>query len=616
MNAHNKKFGLKSIIKITGLTLVTLFIMTIVFLLVTPYPRYADCFRNLQEIEAYAKNSTELVPMDTDNTLKPEFNKYYQKFIQTYSKTAHEKFEWLLSKLRLKRQPLWSISGFKNLLEQATKIHEAKGFKGNIIAKIDAHETSKFVAFGNIQGAFHSLTRDLLKLKELGIIDDTLKIIKPDYYMIFNCDVIDRSPYTLESLTVVLKLIVTNPDRVIYIRGHHEEGNYWQEHTLKAELLVRATVVSKEPIPLEKEVNEFFSTLPFALYISMPPNNNHDFVRISRFGFGEDPLLEEAKYTEFLQKKSSEALSSYGIKDQASEDPNVEEKIKIRVLIKAEKKRQEFQAMEGLRLLPPDKGVTSWTLLSCPTVVYATVLKFFHDAFVIMSAGKTIEDWEITLYSRDRRENKPFETKCYNFVEGTKDGKPVGEEAGQKEEKKETGKVKASEKQEPVKQELVKAEKSKKEEKTSEEKIKAVEKSVAQALEKEGAQKSGEQQIPIMIITPPNVVVEQVTIPVPEQKTQEQAKITIVTTSEQKPVEKKPVTEKPKAQVIPTPAVQQVSPEQPDQQAQQETTDQSLAYFGPTMDYVEEGSDEDDETAQQIAQQMVSQPIEMMSQSR
>src|SRR5579872_234857 len=245
MNTHNKKFGLKSIIKIISLTLVTLFIMAIIFLLVTPYPKYADCFRNLQEIEAYAKSNTELVPMDTDNTLKPEFNKYYQKFIQTYSKTAHEKFEWLLCKLRLKRQPLWSISGFKNLLEQATKIREAKGFKGNVIAKIDAGQTSKFVAFGNIQGAFHSLTRDLVKLKELGIIDDTLKIIKPDHYIIFNCDVIDRSPYTLESLTVALKLIVTNPEHVIYIRGHHEENNYWQEHTLKAELLVRAGVVSK-----------------------------------------------------------------------------------------------------------------------------------------------------------------------------------------------------------------------------------------------------------------------------------------------------------------------------------------------------------------------------------
>jgi len=595
MKKHTKSSGssghrltLWSVVKILGITIASLLLALVIFLLVAPYPSYSDCFRTLEELEIYTKNSAELVPLDSSNTIKPEFNNYYKKFTQTYSKTAGEKITWLCAKIGLKKQPLWSISAFKKLLERATKIHTDKNAQGNFVTKIEGTDRSKFIVFGNIQGALHSLTRDLIKLKELGIIDNNFKITQPNYYIIFNGDIIDRSPYTLESLTVALKLITTNPEYVIYIRGHHEEGNYWQEHTLKAELLIRASAISKETIPLEKEINSFFSTLPLALYISMPPHNNRDFVRISRFGFGENQLLEESKYTEFLQKKSPDVLASYVIKDQATEDAEVEEKIKIRALIKAEKKRQEFQAMEGLRLLPPDQGITSWNVLSCPTVVYGTALKFFNDAFVIITPGKTVEDWDITLYFRDRREKPAFTTKSFNFIEGTKDGKPAGEdknkdkedkkdksekpekkkdkkkteEAGDKpdtkdkqdkeetgnkpenkdgdkqdkqdkqdkedkeekkdkKEKKETPKTKASKKteetQDKPEQDKQEKEAPKKEEPQEETKKidKAEQEKPAQQITIVTSQKQPTKKhpVPIMIITPPNVVVQQVTIP-------------------------------------------------------------------------------------------------------
>jgi len=725
MKTHKKAHGLSigSIIKIIGLTLAGCLAIIVIFLLVTPYPSYSDCFRTLQEVEIYAKNSTELIPMDNNNTLKPEFNNYYKKFTQTYSKTAYEKFVWLGSKIGLKKQPLWSISAFKTLLERATKAHVEKGFQGTVIAKIEGTENSKFVVFGNIQGALHSLTRDLDKLKELGIIDTNFKIIQPNHYIIFNGDVIDRSPYTLESLTVILKLIVTNPEHVVYIRGHHEEGNYWQEHTLKTELLIRASVVSKTSIPLEKEVNAFFATLPLALYISMPPNNSQDFVRISRFGFGEEPHLEESKYTQFLQKKSQEPLASFVIKDQSTEDAEAEEKIKIRVLIKAEKKRQEFQAMEGLRLLPPDKGITSWNVLSCPTVVYGTVLKFFNDAFVVITPGKTIEDWDITLFARDRRENQPFFTKSYNFVEGTKDGKPAKKEGekGEKEksidkkeskksheksEKKEKNEKKEKKpKKEPVKEETdkeiteekpekpekIEKEKPEKEEKPKAEKVKeekpteeneeAVKKAAQEVIKetpdeavkkpvsekqvpekttpeketvpqaqlqttvlpphKQPVQQPQQHQIPIMIITPPNVIVQQVTIPeqdavqeqthepVQEQKMQPitSQNITIVPGPAQKSVIQQPVVQKqpdPRApvtspittvpvtqQAAPQQNIPQILPEQPGQIA----INKSVAFSAaPGVIYVQEDPQQNiaADTAQQFAQQLLNQSTDIL----
>lgn len=485
------------IIKIVIITLACFLTLSVLFLLITPYPSYSDCFRNLEEIEAYAKIADELVPMDTDNTIRPEFNKYYNQFTQTYSNTAYEKFYWLFTKIGLKKEPLWSITAFKNLLERVTKQQETKGFKGDVIAKIEGAESSKFIVFGNIQGAFHSFTRCLNKLKELSIIDTNLKIIQPNHYIIFNGDLIDRSPFTIETLTVALKLIEKNPEYVIYIRGNHEEGNYWQEQTLKAELLVRATPVSKDPIPLEKEVNQFFNTLPLAVYISVPPNNTTNFVRIGEPDLGKDPRLDEARYAQFLQAKAPGSLTPFLIKEEAQGDNT----ITIKAIIKSEKKRQEFQTMEGLRLLAPDKGATAWNVLSCPTVVYATVLKFFHDAFAIVSAAKSIDDWTITLYARDRREKQPFYSKAFNFLTGT--------EAGKQADTKKEGAEKQAPIQ-PVKEEapLEKQEKSVQPKPKSPQ---SIPQTITTITTKETL--SGEE-IPIMIVTPPNVVIQQVTVPI------------------------------------------------------------------------------------------------------
>ena len=78
-------------------------------------------------------------------------------------------------------------------------------------------------------------------------------------------------------------------------------------------------------------------------------------------------------------------------------------------------KRTEYQPMDGLRLLPNDRGATAWTILSCPTEIYRKGLKFFHDAFAIISAGKKLEDWKITLYNQDTRTKKGFLTKVHSF---------------------------------------------------------------------------------------------------------------------------------------------------------------------------------------------------------
>ena len=290
----------------------------------------------------------------------------------------------------------------------------------------------KFIIFGNIQGAFHSLVRDLVQLKTLGIIDTSLKIINPDYAIIFMGDIVSRSAFTMETLSLVMRLMQINPNNVFYLRGNHESANYWQEHTLKTELQMRASHLDNATIPLADKVNAFFDTLPLAFYFSIPSETGKDFIRMSDAGLSQNPLLVEKNYAQFLTTQTSSlphqpgvSVSYCNVKDGAvifgdTAVANVSNTlpVNVRIIFKGEKKREVYQPTEGLRLLPPDMGSIAWNILSCPTVVYQKALKFFYDAFIVLAPATRIDGWKITLYNRDVRTQGQFKTTEYPLLPG------------------------------------------------------------------------------------------------------------------------------------------------------------------------------------------------------
>lgn len=411
--------------KSTGLTF-SLISAAIILAIVTgiitlaPPTNYNDVFTNLDEVEAYAHSINELTPMEGINTLKPDFSSYYATQNLTNPQRIKEKIVWLLYRIGLVNRPVWSITGFKTVLERLSQRNEDNNFKDTIIAKISATHDDRFIVFGALQGAFHSLLRDLQQLEKMGIINRSMTIIKPHHYIIFMGEAVDRSAFTLETLSLIMKVLEANSNNALYLRGGHESKNYWQEHTLKTELLIRAHHISSSKIPLEKEVNRFFNTLPLAFYIGMHPSPTKDFIRLSKRGIGSDPLLEEKNYGPFLSTLHT-TITPYTVKNNAELSDAA---VTIRAIIKSEKKRYAYQSMEGLRMLPNDTGVTAWTLLSCPTVVYekAKGMSFFFDAFAIITPGEKLSQWTITLHHRDRRTNNPFSTKTFNLLSGLEDG--------------------------------------------------------------------------------------------------------------------------------------------------------------------------------------------------
>jgi hypothetical protein len=179
-------------------------------------------------------------------------------------------------------------------------------------------------------------------------------------------------------------------------------------------LQIRAAKISNQTVPLEKEVNLFFNTLPLAIYLTIPGTTN-DFVRISDAGRANLPALTESNFAELLIKKTNPGPTYFALKEK----PEISDiKINIKVIICGEKKRKTFQKMEGLRLLAPDIDSVAWNILSCPNVVYQKALDFFYDSFAIVYAAEQLTDWEITLFNRDLRTSNPFKETKYNFVSG------------------------------------------------------------------------------------------------------------------------------------------------------------------------------------------------------
>lgn len=412
--------------KILGI-IASLIVLLALGLTLGPVPYYHDGFRSLTELREYAATLDEWIQMDRINLERPEYESYYQKNVaSTACSIIYEQISFLLSRLGLKKSPTFSVSFFKTILENVTKNRVENGWTDELAQKIEVQTTSRVIVFGPIQGAFHSLVRDLEKLKELNLIDENLKLINPNFYLVFLGNAINRSPYTLETFTLILKLMEKNPLNTIYLKGTNEFPSSWKNLTLKRALEIRAKNLSSSTIPLEKEVQSFFDTLPIITYCTTPfttqesipylklaPSIDNSQINELLSNFNPlDLLLSKAAVNGFNTIK----LSNNSSKRLFSNKPQP----KLLATICDIKKRDHYEQMDGLRMIPPLGGSIAWTIMSCPTEPYRIGFKFFNDAFTVISPANNIDAWEICLYFRDVRssENKFFNKRLFNLFSG------------------------------------------------------------------------------------------------------------------------------------------------------------------------------------------------------
>ena len=389
---------------------------------VSPYPKYTSGFENINEVIEDAKSKDELAqPESYLDYRRPSWKSYQNKIQKSF---ISQKIENISIMFGLKSRPYWHPSYFKYLLEKSIENKEELS-KNEYVVRIIPKPNSKFIIWGDLAGAYHSVVRGLQKLIELNLIDENLGLKNPDDFIVFLGDANSRSPFIMELLTLIMKLEERNKDKTFYLAGNNERDGSWQSYGLLEEIRTKEKYLNSN-ISIYEKVEQYFQTIPLAVYISIHPHISNNFVRISHFAL-ETPShkkyesfvkkLDYSYYSkELLENRNNNELKIIKLKSDNTEPE--EELINVDAIIKSTYKLNQYAKHNGLQLLTPEKEATAWTVMSCPTVFWQKLLNFYNDTFVILETAEELDDWTITLYYRDIRTNEDFKTKKYDFISG------------------------------------------------------------------------------------------------------------------------------------------------------------------------------------------------------
>ncbi|MCK4517535.1 metallophosphoesterase [Candidatus Babeliales bacterium] len=425
----------KSLVKALGFTAIVLMLLLGFFLLLPP-KSYTLGFETIDEIVADASKKDEFTKPDDYNPKTFDIARYstWNSYrAKTKKSFLQSRFENLLEFLGLKKRPVWSYNYFRNQLDKLTKDKQKNGFTSPYVARLVPKQNTRFIIFGDLMGAYHSLTRNLQKLISLNILTKDLKIISPNDCIVFTGDNIAQSPFVVETISIVAKLEERNPGKVWWLIGNDECDESWQQFIFKDKQRLAWT---RKERPLTNVVRNYLETLPLGLLVSVPPHNSNDFVRFSHFGVMHSSSYGNAalgKYEDIVIPVNNAAYLKDMSKNRIENEPKIftdipsvnpheqEKTINIQAIIKSVFKRLVFdKKSEGLQLLAPDDNATAWTIASCPTVIYSNFLDFHNDTFAIMQVAPKINDWTIALHYRDIRSQEDFKTKTYNLLSGAK----------------------------------------------------------------------------------------------------------------------------------------------------------------------------------------------------
>ena len=420
----------------SGLLLKTMFVFisigVLVLFLFVPPARYTSGLENINELVLDTKKKPEFpkpenfIDMDHpfDHRL-PSWHSYHTKNQRTWIK---RKLDNLLSFLWLKKSPPWSMDYFLHLLKEQTKEKERQGRVSEYVVRITPSENDRFIIWGDLSGAYHSLTRDLQKLISLHILDENLKLISPNDHLVFMGDVAARSPFIAETLTLIIKLHERNPEKCFLLAGNNERRGSWQTYGLGEELQIEGKHLPLTSFSFYNLVDRYFQTLPLGIYLSTPPHNTNDFVRLSHFSMlipskesyrNFVDLLDDSHYAkELLENRKKEPVKIINISNKEKETST--HSIEVKAIIKSVYKLKEHKKHDGLHMLMQDKNAMAWTILSSPTTVTSYCFDFYNDAFTILQLAPQLNDWTIKLYYRDVRTKEDFKTKNYNFITGAR----------------------------------------------------------------------------------------------------------------------------------------------------------------------------------------------------
>lgn len=131
---------------------------------------------------------------------------------------------------------------------------------------------------GDLHSSFASLVLILAFLHENGALETLDSFaLRPNHFVVFLGDVVDRGDFSLELLYIVGQLMLANPTSVFFLQGNHEECSTYQHYTLLQEIMKKFDK-SKE---VARSFLYFLNYLPSVLFITFRENPNADAIAVS-----------------------------------------------------------------------------------------------------------------------------------------------------------------------------------------------------------------------------------------------------------------------------------------------------------------------------------------------
>jgi len=155
------------------------------------------------------------------------------------------------------------------------------------VQKLVVPAGSEVAMWGDLHGSVHSLLRCLQRLNKDGFINDNFEILKPNFYMLFLGDFVDRGQYGVEVIYTLMRLKIANPERIFLVRGNHEDYDLNCRYGFHEELLKKFP----DQIDRAQKVYRLFDMLPVALYLGCGTRDAMNYVQCCHGGMeiGFDP---------------------------------------------------------------------------------------------------------------------------------------------------------------------------------------------------------------------------------------------------------------------------------------------------------------------------------------
>ncbi|RTL07164.1 hypothetical protein EKK58_03235 [Candidatus Dependentiae bacterium] len=357
----------------------------------------------------------EFPPCDDTNWIDPDYSSFLQTLRIGY-------IENMLLSLGIKDKKK-SIPYLLNDLLDNLLLCSRNSTEENNTAILCLKEESKLFVWGDLHAAFHSFVRDLQYLIEQEVLDQDLKIKQKDCFFVLLGDAINRGPYSMATLCLILLLCYQNPSSVFYIKGNHETLKYWENFGLKRELNITSQHVKPNINSIKQKINDFFYSLKTYLLVY----TEKDATSVLMFAFNgiSDPYVNislplvkkpglyfgKARFEDFYTQKD------YFIPD---------------VIFKTENWLKEHRAIEGLGLLDQWYGATAWAVFSAPIKVHEYFYGFDYDAFVLLNMGDSVRSSSVQLINKSKKDIRFSKHEPRNLLTGRllshPNPAPVGED--------------------------------------------------------------------------------------------------------------------------------------------------------------------------------------------